>query len=163
MPKLSHVLALAAAASALATGDGAHAGTSTGQFSVNASVTSGCALNGGTLNFGEYTAGQPTDLDAVGQIDFANCAGELTFELDGGTSGSGDVSKRQMVSGTKKLGYQIYRNASRTDVWGMGPAGHKISLPAAQNGKLQLYGRIPRGLNVQPGSYADTISITLTF
>jgi hypothetical protein len=81
-------------------------------------VRSGCSLSGGSLSFGQYVSGQTADLDAVGQINYTNCVGDLKFELDGGTAAS--VTNRQMAAGAARLRYQLYRNSTRSAVWGNG-------------------------------------------
>jgi spore coat protein U-like protein len=128
---------------------------------VTATVLSGCALTGGTLDFGEYVSGQPDPLDAVGQISYANCTGELVFELDGGVAGS--VNDRRMSAGSDRLRYQIYRNASRTIVWGMGAEAQRVRVIGTQSGRVDVFGRIPAGQVAPAGAYTDTVNITLTF
>lgn len=140
---------------------GARAATTTDRLTVTATVQSSCALNGGTMAFGTYLSGQTSNLDAVGRINYVNCSGTLTFELDGGQSG--DVSNRVMLSGTNQLRYQLFRNASRSAVWGMGSQAHQIQLLVPLTGTVDVYGRIPSGQAVAPGSYSDIVNITLTF
>lgn len=139
----------------------ARAGTDTDHLTVTARVQSGCSLAGGTLDFGAYVSGQPTDLDATGAINFVNCSGTLTFTLDGGLSGS--VAARAMQAGSSRLSYQIYRNPTRTAVWGTGSDAHGVILLTPQSGSVQVYGRIPRGQAVPDGTYTDTVTITLSF
>jgi spore coat protein U-like protein len=155
-PGLLLVLAMSAAALRPAS-----AGSDTDQLSVTVTVQSGCALSGGTLNFGEYNSGQANDLDAEGVINFTNCSGNLVFSLDGGLSGN--VTDRQMRSSTSRLSYQIYRNPSRTAIWGMGSDSREVTLLAPQSESLTLYGRIPKSQVVPDGVYTDIINITLTF
>ncbi len=137
------------------------AATRGGQFSVNAAVQSGCALSGATFNFGQYTSGQPANLDAVGTINYADCSGNVTLELDGGQSG--DVNARQLRAGSRRLSYQIYREAGRTSVWGRGANARLVQFATAQSGRIEVFSRIPGGLVVEPGTYTDTIGVTLTF
>jgi spore coat protein U-like protein len=124
-------------------------------------VQSGCALSGATFNFGQYTSGQPADLDAVGTINYADCSGNVTLELDGGLSG--DVNARQLRAGSRRLAYQIYREAGRTSVWGRGADARVVQFATSQSGRIEVFGRIPGGLVVEPGTYTDTIGVTLTF
>jgi spore coat protein U-like protein len=137
------------------------AGTDTDQLTVTATVQSGCALSGGTLSFGQYTAGQQTDLDATGVINYTNCSGDLSFALDGGSSAN--VNARQMRSGASRLNYQIYRNPTRSAVWGTGADAHGVVLLSVQSGSVTVYGRIPKGQVVPNGVYTDVVNITLTF
>ena len=135
--------------------------TATDHLTVTATVISGCSLTGGSLSFGQYVSGQGTNLDAVGQINYANCTGNLTFELDGGTAG--DVNNRAMGSGSNKLKYQLYKNATRTALWGTGTDAYQLSLLSTLTGNVNVYGRIPSGQAVAPGTYNDVVNITLTF
>jgi spore coat protein U-like protein len=152
---------LAAACSVFGAGP-VDAGTDTDQLTVTATVQSGCALTGGNLDFGQYVAGQTTNLDAVGAINYANCPpGILKFELDGG--GSGNVNGRQMSSGSNKLNYQIFRDPNRTANWATGTSGKDVQLLVTQSGKTDVYGRIPGGQTPPPGAYTDVVTITLTF
>src|SRR3954466_16042192 len=116
----------------------ARGATVTDILNVSATVLSSCALSGGTLSFGNYTSGQPTDLDVDGSINYVNCSGTLTFALDGG--GSGNINARQMRQGANQPNYQIYRTASRSAVFGTGADSQgKILI-----GTLTIYGRIPK-------------------
>lgn len=139
----------------------AFGGTDTDTLSVTATVQSACALNGGTMAFGQYLSGQTTNLDVVGQINYANCSGNLSFELDGGQAA--DVNARKMLSGSNQLQYQLYRNSARNAVWGTGTNAQGLQLLQPLSGKIDVYGRIPSGQAVPAGSYADTVNVTLTF
>lgn len=159
MRRVNVMVALLSAAVAGARPAGA--ATDTDTLSVTATVQSSCSLSGGTLNFGQYTAGQPTDLDVSGTINYVNCSGDLSFALDGGASGS--VAARQMRSGTNRLNYQIYRNPTRNAVWGTGGESQGVILTVPGSGSVPVYGRIPRNQGVPDGVYTDLVNITLTF
>ncbi len=137
--------------------------TETGQLSVTATVLSGCTLIGGTLDFGNYVSGQPTALDAAGQISFVNCSGTLTFELDGGQSG--DVNARRMSGPDGTLAYQIYKTSARNAVWGMGGDAYELRLlgPTPVSSNVTVHGRIPGDQAVPGGTYTDIVNITLSF
>ncbi len=136
--------------------------TDTGTLNVTATVTSNCALSGGTMAFGTYISGQTTNLDVQGSINYVNCpVGTLTFELDNGANASG--SQRRMKSGSNFLNYQLYKTSGRTSIWGTGADANQVQLLQGGNGSVVVYGRIPSGQAVAPGSYSDTVTITLTF
>ena len=139
----------------------AKSGTDTDTLTVTATVQNACALNGGTMAFGQYQSGQSTNLDVTGQINYTNCSGTLSFELDGGQSG--DINARKMLSGSNQLTYQLYRNAARNAVWGTGANAQGLQLLQPLSGKIDVYGRIPAGQAVAAGSYTDTVNVTLTF
>lgn len=139
------------------------AATDTATLSVTATVQSSCAVSGGTLDFGNYQVGQATNSDAVGTISYTNCTGTLTFELDGGQAGN--VNSRAMTSGNSTLSYQLYRSSLRNSVFGTGSNSQVSNIIGVTplNGTVEVYGRIPSGQDVAPGSYSDTVNITLTY
>jgi spore coat protein U-like protein len=61
------------------------------------------------------------------------------------------------------LGYQLYRNSSRTQVWGTGANAQQVQLLQAGAGNIPVYGSIPGGQAAAAGSYTDTVNVTLTF
>jgi spore coat protein U-like protein len=153
--------ALRLATAAILAASPAMATTATDHLTVTATVLSGCSLTGGSLSFGQYVSGQAQNLDAAGQINYANCTGNLTFELDGGNAN--DVNNRAMSSGSDKLKYQLYKNTSRTAVWGIGTDAYALQLLSTLTGSVNVYGRIPSGQTVPAGTYNDVVNITLTF
>ena len=64
------------------------------------------------------------------------------------------------------LNYILYTNSGRTIVWGSG-AGGTGSLTGTGNGASQavtIYGRVTAGQASAPaGSYADTVTVTITY
>jgi spore coat protein U-like protein len=139
----------------------AEAATSTTQMTVTATVLSSCALTGASLNFGEYVSGRTTNLDVDGQITYSNCSGRLTFELNGGQSGN--INARAMRNGANSLNYQLFRNPTRTAIFGTGTNAQAVDQLTAGNGQVIVYGRIPAGQSVPAGTYTDTVTVTLTF
>lgn len=141
----------------------AAADTATGQLAISATVQSGCALTGGTLDFGNYVSGQAAALDATGQISYVNCTGLLTFELDGGQQGN--VQNRKMSGNGATLAYQIYRSGARTAIWGLGGDALQLQLISStpSSGSVPVYGRVLGGQAVPGGAYTDIVNITLTF
>ncbi len=138
----------------------AEAGTETAVLTVTATVLSSCTIEGGTLDFGEYVTGQVNDLDGVGQITLTNCSGQVTIAMDGGTSGS--VAARKLANAGYTLDYQLYRDPSRSQVWGEGGQAF-VGQILVDQATLQVFGRIPGGQSVPAGTYVDTVNITLTF
>lgn len=138
----------------------AEAGTATATLTVTASVRSGCSVENGSLDFGDYTAGQSGDLLGRGTIRVRNCPGTVTIELDGG--GSGNVMNRQLASGADRLNYQLFKDAARQQVWGTGADAHSIQI-LQSDASLEVFGRIPGGQSVPAGTYSDSVTITMTF
>ena len=67
-----------------------------------------------------------------------------------------------MSSGAATLGYNLYTNPSRTIVWGDGVTVSGVS-SGGTNVDLTVYGCVAAGHNVHAGTYADTITVTVTY
>lgn len=152
-----------AAVAILIAGSGAQAGTDTGTLAVTVTVSDICSIDGGVLDFGTYSGGQSTALDAAGTISYVGCsAGTLTFALDGGSNGNVDDRKMENGGGNS-LKYQLYRNSGRTQVWGTGNRALAMQLLLSGSGSIPVYGRIPGGQDAASGTYSDSVNVTLTF
>ncbi|MFA5082114.1 MAG: spore coat U domain-containing protein [Hydrogenophilaceae bacterium] len=93
--------------------------------------------------------------------------GSYTVDLSPG--GSGTYSPRKMSSGSNTLNYNLYMDAARTTVWGDGTGGtsrvNDSSVLTIGNfvRDYDVYGRILANQQAAwPGSYADTITLTVT-
>ncbi len=87
-----------------------------------------------------------------------------TIGFDKGTVGTA-VNARQMLSGSDKVSYQLFRDANRTDNWGNTKGTDTLSAASAagSNETITVYGRVPTGQNVPKGSYADTVTATIWY
>lgn len=153
---------LAAALAAMAWAP-ALAATETDVLTVQVTVQEACSIAGTTIDFGTYTGGQAAVLDAQGAITYSSCAaGTLTIALDGGSAGN--VAGRQMGNGNGgNINYQLYRNSTRSQVWGSEGDAQQIVLLEAGSGSVPVYGRIAAGQVVGAGTYTDTVNVTMTF
>lgn len=88
----------------------------------------------------------------------------------------GTLTQRRLRTATGDLlNYNLFRDTARTQIWGDGSSGTftaptspaALVLPSSGNprtGTRTIYGRMPAGqTNAAPGSYADTITVTVTF
>jgi spore coat protein U-like protein len=95
------------------------------------------------------------------------CTGTTPYNvgLNQGTATGATVTNRSMTGpASVLLGYKLFSNSGRTTNWGntVGTstvAGTGTGVAQA----LTVYGQILAGLSVQPGSYADTITATITY
>jgi spore coat protein U-like protein len=133
-----------------------------------------CGVSAGTLNFGSHNplSGNPTDSTATVSVQCGGVAGLLIpYEVALSAGGSGLVGARRLSSGGHTLAYGLYGNAARTTVWGDASGGAVmvdsilLSILGLAPPRLHtVYGRIPAGpTNAVPGSYTDTITLTLTY
>jgi len=77
------------------------------------------------------------------------------FGIGAGAQGGGALDPRIMTSGSNSLGFNLYKSAGRTDIWGSRSnayGGVEITLElgaligsSTQNGSLTVYARVPTG------------------
>jgi spore coat protein U-like protein len=154
---------VALAASMLAATAAAHAGT--GQ---NCNLVLCVTVIAGDLAFGNYAplSALVTDSTSTITVQARLILGLLptavSYTIGLGT-GAGTVAQRKMTSGTHGLNYNLYTDAARGTVWGAGSVSGSTS-GVTGNASHTVYGRIPASqTTVVPGTYADTITVTLTF
>jgi spore coat protein U-like protein len=139
-------------------------GTATATFTVTATVPTTCRITTNNLNFG--TAGVLTaNTDATTTVA-PDCTNGTPYNigLDGGLSGATDPTQRKMKKAAEFVLYGLYRDAARSL-----PFGNTIgtnTLAGTGTGLAQsvtVYGRIAPQATPSPGTYNDTIVVTLTY
>ena len=133
-------------------------------FNVQATVISRCTVMAGELNFGSVGLIN-TNIDATNTISIACTAGApSSIGLNNGISGATSPSQRHMSSAQGSIVYGIYANSGRSIVWGdvnNGQAQGGTGTGLTQN--FKAFGRVPPQTSPPPGSYADTIVVTVTY
>jgi spore coat protein U-like protein len=129
-----------------------------------------CRVAATGLNFGAYDVFAAPPLDTTGSVT-VTCDQrrriDVTVEI-GPSPTSGGFNPRQMrrTSGTDRLNYNLYTSSSMSAVWGNGSAGTSTVLLRRVSRRrpvvTTIYGRIPPGQNVSVGSYAETLTVTIT-
>lgn len=143
----------------------ADAATTTTTFQVTATVGNSCSASATNQSFGNYDplALSPTDATSTVSVQ---CTLGTTYDigLDAGTGSGATVNTRKMTKGADTLSYSLFQDPTRLLVWGntvssdtVPGVGTGLSVPYI------VYGRISAGQNVNPGGYADTISVTINF
>jgi len=148
----------------------AQAGTASNSFQVTATVNSSCSVSGTSLNFGASIdpLATATPLDATSTLSVV-CTNTTpyTVALNAGVNagGASNFSTRKMKSGSNTLGYQLYLDSGRSSVWGDGTASSSTSAGTGTGSAqtLTIYGRLPSLANVVPGSYTDTVTVTVSY
>lgn len=134
-----------------------------------------CGVSTTSIAFGAYNPLQFGPVDSTGSVRMS-CGGvaglliPYTIELGGGSSGN--PAARRMSSGSQTLNYALYSDSNRLTLWGNGAGG----APALNSAVLldvlglsptqvhTIHGRIAaRQTSVVPGSYADVITVTVTY
>ena len=157
--------ALAALSASFAIVGQAQATTTTSTFSVQVSVTATCTINSaGALNFGSVgILSANTDQTSTIQVTCTNTT-PYNIGLDPGTATGATVTTRKMTSGGNTINYSLFSDSARTSNWGQTISTDTVA--GTGNGSAQnytVYGRIPTQTTPAPGSYSDTITVTVTY
>ncbi len=142
---------------------GASAQTDT--FQVTATVNASCSVSATDLAFGVYDPFSATDIDGTVTLTVL-CTNTTDYDigLDEGTGGGATVTTRVMESGANDLTYSLYQNTQRTTVWGDTVGVDTVSdTGTGSNQTFTVYGRLFALQNAAPGSYSDTVTVTVTF
>jgi spore coat protein U-like protein len=121
------------------------------------SAQAACSLTVDPLAFGTYQAAQATVLDASFNVTYTCDSGGDRPSYSFSAGRSGNVNARRLSNGSDSLQYQLYTDAARTQVLGIG------SEFANRPGRTYTYyGRIAANQDVSPGAYSDSITVTVT-
>jgi spore coat protein U-like protein len=167
---MRRVLIATAAGAALLAGGSASAVNATTTFQVTATVLKTCSVNATTLAFGNYTPGGGPVVGSSGVNVLCTKTTPFTVALNGGTTTGGTVAQRLMANGANTLQYNLYTTNAYATVWGDGTgtsttqsgAGTGLATPVAYT----VYGQLLDSAFNQgavPGSYTDTITVTVAY
>lgn len=133
-------------------------------FNVTATITPSCTLDVAPLSFGSMES-LAQAVDAQTAIT-ANCTNAISYTITlgpGNGSGVTDPAARKMTKGSDTITYGIYRNSSRTDVWGDGASTDYEGTGNGSAQSIPVYGRIPVQETPPAGTYNDTVVVTITY
>jgi len=134
-------------------------------MTVQVTITATCTINSAsTLNFGTQGV-LATNVDQSSTIQ-VTCTNTTPYNigLDAGIGAGATVATRKLTSGANTVNYTLYSNSGRTTVWGNTVSTDTVA--GTGNGAAQsytVYGRIPSQTTPAPGSYTDTITVTVTY
>lgn len=132
-------------------------------FAVVALVQATCTISATPLAFGNYIG---TQNDAAGTLTIT-CTNTTPYNvgLSAGTAPGGTVKTRAMTGpGGQLLNYAIFQESARSLNWGNTVGTDTVTGQGTGHaGGISLYGRIPAGQHIRPGSYADTVIATITY
>jgi spore coat protein U-like protein len=131
-------------------------------FGVSASVLKDCIVSATALGFGNYTGA----VNSAQSTITVTCTNSTTYTvgLGPGLASGATVTTRQMQNGSALLNYGLFSNGTWTTNWGNTSGTNWVSGTGNGSGQaITVYGQIPAGQYVTPGSYADTIAVTVTY
>lgn len=134
-----------------------------------ATITGNCTASATGVSFGIYNLLSATPLASTGTIT-VNCSGatqitgnnSVTVSLSTGQSGT--FTARSLGAG---FSYNLYQDAAYSEIWGDGTGTSTQYTGSVTNGhpsfNATVYGEIPALQNPAPGSYTDTITVTVNY
>ena len=126
-----------------------------------------CTISATSVNFGSYNVFNGSPTDSTGTVTY-RCNGSAHNITIGLTQGAGaSFNQRQMQKGSESLTYNLFVDASRTNIWGDGTSGTSVysisNPPNNTNVNLTVYGRVTAGQDVSAGSFSDTVTAVINF
>lgn len=133
-------------------------------FTVTATNATVCSVSASNLNFGS-TGVLQSALDGTSSV-VVTCtnAAPFTIALDGGLAGATNPAQRKMTQASEQITYGLYQNASRSQPWGDSAGVNTVA--GTGSGLAQtftVYGRVPAQNTPSPGTYSDTVVVTLSY
>jgi spore coat protein U-like protein len=140
-----------------------------------AALVFNCTVSTTGISFGTYnplsTVGSvSTGAWAVTCTATGSGSGTVSGTLSLSTGASDSYATRYMRAGANKLAYNVYLDPGHSVILGNGSGG---SYAPSESGTVTagqlyqvngtLYGFLPALQNVAPGSYADTLVVTITY
>lgn len=144
----------------------ADAGTVTGVMPVTALSLAACVLVPTPMAFGTLSQldGNPNDSSALVTV---TCTPGTDFAvgMNNGLYPSASVRRMKALLAGNYLEYRLYSDAARSVPWGNTVGTDTVDRTAGLLPSiLTVYGRVPGSAPVAPlGSYADTVTVTVTF
>ncbi len=137
--------------------------TATTSFNISVVVSAYCSISATALAFGTYSGSQVNSTSTI----TATCTNTTPYNvgLNAGTASGATVTTRKMTGpNSALLKYSLYSNSGRTTNWGNTVGTDTVAGTGSGGAQtLTVYGQLPAGQVVTPGSYADTITATLTY
>ena len=133
-------------------------------FTVTGTVVSSCNATATNLVF-PNTSVIAANVDGSSTVS-VTCTNTTPYHvrLNGGLSGATSPSARKMTLGAAQITYGLYRDIGRSQGWGStdGVDTSPGTGTASAIGHT-VYGRIPPQTTPAPGTYTDTIVVTVSF
>lgn len=133
-------------------------------FTVQATNATICSVSAAALSFGT-TGVLQGNLDATSSVS-VTCTNQApyTVALDGGLSGATDPTQRKMTLSGASVTYGLYQDANRLTPWGNSAGVNMVA--GTGTGLAQsftVYGRVPAQNTPAPGTYSDTVVLTVSY
>ncbi|MGY0611665.1 MULTISPECIES: Csu type fimbrial protein [unclassified Luteimonas] len=135
-------------------------------FLARATVPNRCVISTATnLSFGAVPGLIGTNRDRNSSVTMT-CTGRTAWNmaLDQGQNAAGAARRMRRGTSGDYVGYELYRNAARTQRWGATPGVDTVQGTGTGGAQtLTVFGRVPAGQAVPAGAYRDVVTVTVTY
>jgi spore coat protein U-like protein len=138
--------------------------TSGGTTTWTATVPANCLVSATAVNFGSAgVIAANTDASGTTTVQCTSTT-PYTVALNGGNSGATDPTKREMSKATETITYGLYRDSARSLPWGSTTGTNTVGgTGTGSNQPLTVYGRVASQATPSPGTYTDSVIVTVTY
>jgi spore coat protein U-like protein len=131
-------------------------------FTAMANVVPNCLVTAQNINFGDHGV-LDAPVDATGGLDVTCTPGTpYTVGLNDGLSGDSPTGRR-MTRGSQTVIYGLYKDAARSLPWGSSGGDLLAGAGIGATQSVSVYGRVPAQQTPSPGTYSDTVIVTVTY
>jgi spore coat protein U-like protein len=134
----------------------------TARLRVTANVLDACSVSATDMAFGAYSG---SEIDVTSNISVA-CTNRTDYRvgLDAGTASGATTSNRSLTGPNRTLlHYRLAQNRSHTVNWGNLPRDSVAGTGDGREHIHTVYGELLANQTAPPGSYSDTITVTVNF
>lgn len=136
--------------------------TPTPSFMVQATVLPNCQVTAQNIDFGNHGV-LDSAVDGTGGLSITCTSGtSYNVALNNGLSGTSPVDRR-MTLGNQSVSYGLYMDPARTQPWGSSVSQQLSGTGSSSAQNVPVYGRVPAQPTPPPGTYTDTVVVTVTY
>lgn len=141
------------------------AATATNTLDVSATVVGLCTIDPATLSFPNYDSSGAVPASTILTV---HCTVGSTYWIGLGPGANSSGGQRRMANSGNFLTYELYRDAGHTQVWDNADPDPTPPHSTAGNAGFQpytttVYGLIAANQFVPPGTYTDSVLMTVNF
>jgi spore coat protein U-like protein len=158
------MVAAAALAIAVVVPNSAFASTTTATMNVSATVVNSCNVTANPLAFGQYS-GAALNVSTTISVT-CNTGDAYSVGLNAGGGSGATVTNRIMTitgGGTSTVAYSLLSGSFTGTNWGNSSGSWVTGTGNGSAQTLTVYGVVAAGLYPTAGSYADSVTVTLTY
>ncbi len=131
-------------------------------FMAQANVLPNCQVTAQNIDFGNHGV-LDTARDATGGLEVTCTPGTAyNVGLNNGLTGTGPTERR-MTLGGQAVVYGLYKDSARSQPWGDTGAQRLTGSGTGATQSVPVYGRVPAQSTPAPGTYTDTVVVTITY